>query len=89
MTANSLSFLPHCNDKPTAPLANVVNKPNMIEPEDQRDWVSLAQKHWAKPVKTKKIKIEVIKTELWDVLEQRNFDYQSLLILESLRLLEK
>ena len=61
----------------------------MTEPEDQRDWVSLAQKHWAKPVKTKKVKIEVIETELWDVLEQQNLNYQSLLVLESLRLLEK
>ena len=67
----------------------MVNHSNVTESEDQRDWVSLAQKHWAKPVKTKKIKIEVIKTELWEVLEQENFEYQSLLILESLRLLEK
>ena len=69
------------------PLVNVVNQSSMTELEDQRDWASLAQKHWAKPVKTKKVKIEVI--ELWDVLEQQDFEYQSLLILESLRLLEK
>ena len=74
---------------PTMPFVNAVNQSSMTEPEDQKDWASLAQKHWAKPVKTKRVKIEVIKSELWDMLEQQDFEYQSLLILEALRLLEK
>ena len=52
-------------------------------------WAVLAKKHWSKPVKSRKVKNEVIKTELWDVLEQENFQYRSLLVLESLQLLEK
>lgn len=52
-------------------------------------WAALGKKHWSKPVKSRKIQNEVIKTELWDVLEQESFEYRSLVILESLQLLEK
>lgn len=52
-------------------------------------WVSLAHKHWAKPLKTKKVKTEVLKVHLWDVLEKEDFHFRSLLVLESLQLLEK
>lgn len=57
--------------------------------EEENRWAQLAKKHWAKPVKTRKVKNELIKTELWDVLDQDNFEYRSLLILESLQILEK
>lgn len=52
-------------------------------------WAVLAKKHWFKPVRSRKVKNEFLKTELWDVLEQESFEYRSLLILESLQLLEK
>ena len=74
---------------PTTPLVNVVSQSNTGEVEGQKDWPSLAEKYWSKPVKTKMVKNEVIKSELWDVLEQENFEYRSLLVLESLQLLEK
>lgn len=53
-------------------------------------WAQLAQKHWSKPTnKTKKVKADVIKKEIWDVLDGEGFCYRSLLQLESLQLLEK
>ena len=55
-------------------------------------WAELAGEHWAKTSKAskaKKIKPEVIKKKIWDVLEQENFHFRSLLMLESLQLLEK
>lgn len=55
-------------------------------------WAELAGEHWAnssKVSKAKKIKPEVIKKKIWDVLEQENFHFRSLLMLENLQLLEK
>ena len=57
--------------------------------EDMDHWEVLAQKHWSKPVKSNKAKPNVIKKEIWDVLEDEGFFYRSLLQLESLQLLEK
>ena len=52
-------------------------------------WFTLAQKHWARPTNPRKVKAEVIKTELWEALEKEDFQLRSLLVLESLQLLEK
>ena len=60
-----------------------------LDDSEDSHWAILGKKHWFKPVKSRKVKNEVIKSELWDVLEQENFEYRSLLILESLQLLEK
>lgn len=56
--------------------------------ESDNDWAQLAKKHWPKATKSKKIKPEVIKKEIWDVLEQEAFHFRSLLMLENLQLLE-
>lgn len=52
-------------------------------------WVQLAKKHWPKAGKSKKVKPELIKKDIWDVLEQEAFHFPSLLKLENLQLLEK
>ena len=52
-------------------------------------WTQLAKKYWSKPAKSKKVKPEVIKNEIWDVLEKEEFLSRSLLLLENLQLLEK
>lgn len=53
-------------------------------------WVQLAKKHWAEPTsKPRKVKGEVVKKEIWDVLDSEAFDFRSLVRLESLQLLEK
>ncbi len=57
--------------------------------ESDNHWAQLAKKHWPKAVKSKKTKPEVIKKEIWDVLEQEAFHFRSLLVLENLQLLEK
>ena len=52
----------------------------------------LARKHWLKAPKKQanvKVKPEVLKTEIWDVLEKDNFEFKSLLALENLQILEK
>ena len=57
---------------------------------DESRWQELAEKNWAKPTsKARKVKSDIVKNEIWDVLEKQEFDFRSLLILENLQLLEK
>ncbi|KAL8702096.1 MAG: hypothetical protein Q9224_000180 [Gallowayella concinna] len=63
-------------------------RPEVDDLEGENEWTQLARKHWAKSVKTRKVKPDVIKKEVWDVLENEGFQYRSLLILENLQLLE-
>ena len=51
-------------------------------------WTQVANKHWLKRSKRKKVKNDVIKSEIWDVLEKENFHSRSLLALENLQILE-
>lgn len=61
-----------------------------MEIVDESRWQSLAERHWSKPTnKARKVKTEVVKNEIWDVLEKQDFDFRSLLALENLQLLEK
>ena len=59
------------------------------ELEDDNRWAQLAQRHWLKRLKSGKVKSEVIKNEIWDVLEAEDFLFRSLLLLENSQLLEK
>ncbi len=63
--------------------------PTGEESEDDNRWTQLAQKHWLKPSKSGKVRSEVIKNEIWDVLEAEDFLFRSLLLLENSQLLEK
>lgn len=65
------------------------DEPGVGDLESDNHWAQLAKKHWPKTVKSRKVKPEVIKKEIWDVLEQESFHFRSLLILEHLQLLEK
>jgi intron-binding protein aquarius len=56
--------------------------------EDNR-WVNLAKTHWLNPSKPRKLKPEVIKSDIWECLESEGFSLRSLLILENLHILEK
>ena len=52
-------------------------------------WQTLAHNNWLDGTRAKaKVKGDVLK-EIWDRLETENFDYFSLLTLESLQLLER
>ena len=57
--------------------------------EDDNRWTQLAEKHWLRPSRSGKVKSEVIKNEIWDVLEAEDFIFRSLLLLENSQLLEK
>ena len=64
-------------------------RPQITDSRVENQWTLLARKHWSKPVKTRKVKPDVIKKEIWDVLENEGFHISSLLLLENLQLLEK
>lgn len=68
-------------------------RPTPAEVEEQEHrFVQVARQHWLKPgKKTAKVKVknDVIKQGIWDVLEQDGFSYKLLLLLESLQTLER
>ncbi|KAI9872843.1 MAG: hypothetical protein M1830_001128 [Pleopsidium flavum] len=51
-------------------------------------WTQIANEHWLKTSRSKKVKPDVIKRDIWDVLEKGGFESKSLLALENLQLLE-
>jgi intron-binding protein aquarius len=60
--------------------------------EEEHQFVQVARKHWLKsgkkPAKVK-VKNDVLKQGIWDLLEREGFAYKSLLLLESLQTLER
>lgn len=67
-------------------------RPTVADLQGDSPFAQLAKKHWLKTTKkaTKvKVKPDVLKKEIWDVLEQEAFPFKSLLVLESLQILEK
>jgi intron-binding protein aquarius len=67
-------------------------RPTVAELEGESAFAQLAQKHWLKPSKRSakvKVKHDVLKGEIWDVLEKEDFAFKSLLALENLQILEK
>jgi len=67
-------------------------RPTVADLQGDSPFAQLAKKHWLKATKksTKvKVKPEVLKKDIWDVLEQEDFSYKSLLVLENLQLLER
>ncbi|KAG8415110.1 hypothetical protein J3458_008990 [Metarhizium acridum] len=79
--------------KAREPATNVPDErptPAEVE-EEEHQLVQLARSHWLKPGKRtvkSKVKNDVLKQGIWDVLEQDGFHYKSLLLLESLQTLE-
>lgn len=67
-------------------------RPTVADLHGDSPFAQLAKKHWLKTTKksTKvKVKPEVLKKEIWDVLEQDDFSYKTLLVLENLQILER
>ena len=67
-------------------------RPSVADIEGESEFAQLAKKHWLKSKgrSTKvKVKNDVLKSEIWDVLEKDGFSYTSLLTLESLQILER
>lgn len=64
-------------------------RPTVEDFRADNQWVKLAHAHWTKTTKVRKVKHNVVKNELWDVLEAEGFSLRSLLTLENLSVLEK
>jgi intron-binding protein aquarius len=67
-------------------------RPTVADLDSENPFAQLAQKHWLKTSKKSvkvKVKPDVLKNEIWDVLEKEDFAFKSLLVLENLQILEK
>ena len=67
-------------------------RPTVADLGGENSFAQLAKKHWLKSSKkTTKVKVkpDVVKTEIWDVLEKDGFAFKSLLVLENLQILER
>ncbi|KAK5056283.1 hypothetical protein LTR69_007823 [Exophiala sideris] len=68
-----------------APAGDVTANTNIVE---DGSWEELARKYWLDSLPTK-VKPDLIKTALWDPLEQESFGLRSLATLENLQVLER
>lgn len=67
-------------------------RPTVADLEGESGFAQLAKQHWLKPSRSRakvKVKNDVLKKEIWDVLEKDAFAYKSLLVLEGLQTLER
>lgn len=64
-------------------------RPTVADLQGDHPFAELAKKHWLKKVTKVKVKSDVIKNEIWNVLEKEDFPYQKLLVLENLQILER
>ncbi|GAP89209.1 putative intron-binding protein aquarius [Rosellinia necatrix] len=66
-------------------------RPTVADLESESEFAGLAKRHWLKTSKGRsktKVKNDVLKKEIWDVLEKEAFAFKSLLVLEGLQTLE-
>ncbi|KAF2852177.1 DEAD helicases superfamily protein-like protein [Plenodomus tracheiphilus IPT5] len=73
----------------TSETSNQHARPTVADLHGENYFAQVARKHWLTAKKTPKVRPEVVKKELWDELENGDFAYSSLLILENLQLLER
>lgn len=76
--------------KPKPETADDRPTPAEVE-EEEHAFVQLARKTWLKPGKKAskpKVKADVLKQGIWEVLERDGFSYKALRLLESLQVLE-
>jgi intron-binding protein aquarius len=67
-------------------------RPTVADLQGESPFAQLAKEHWLKPSKKGskvKVKPDLIKAQVWDVLQRDNFAFKSLLVLENLQILEK
>ncbi|KAH5569821.1 pre-mRNA-splicing factor [Parastagonospora nodorum] len=69
--------------------SNLHARPTVADLHGENHFAQVARKNWLTAKKTPKVRPEVVKKELWDELEDGDFAYSSLLILENLQLLER
>ncbi len=65
-------------------------RPTVADLQGNSPFAQLANKYWLKKKSSKvTVKPDVLKKEIWDVLEKEDFAYRSLLVLENLQILER
>ena len=64
-------------------------RPTVADLHGENHFAQVARKNWLGVADAQKVRPEVVKKELWDELENIDFAYPSLLVLENLQLLEK
>ncbi|KAJ4994089.1 intron-binding protein aquarius [Stagonosporopsis vannaccii] len=64
-------------------------RPTVADLHGENHFAQVARKNWLAAKKTPKVRPEVVKKELWDELQNIDFAYSSLLVLENLQLLER
>jgi intron-binding protein aquarius len=69
--------------------SNIHARPTVADLYGENHFAQVARKNWLTAKKTPKVRPEVVKKELWDELENVDFAYSSLLVLENLQLLER
>ena len=61
-----------------------------MENEGDIRWRSVAESNWlTSSAKARKVRPEVVKQEIWEILEREEFGYRHLQELDNLQLLEK
>ncbi|EON65364.1 hypothetical protein W97_04602 [Coniosporium apollinis CBS 100218] len=71
-------------------LPTIQGRPTVADLSGENHYAQIARKHWLSSTrKGTKVLQNVVKAELWDHLEQEDFAFGSLLVLENLQLLEK
>lgn len=64
-------------------------RPTVADLHGENHFAQVARKNWLAAKKPPKARPDVIKKDLWDELENVDFAYSSLLVLENLQLLER
>src|SRR3954471_2544585 len=68
---------------------SATGRPTVADLKGDNQYAQVAHKYWLNKTKPPKVQPKVVKEELWDSLENEGFAYGSLLLLESLQVLEK
>ncbi len=89
-TDTTITMAPRTRNKEDARWEPVDERPTVADLEGESSFSNLAKKLWLNK-KTAKVKVkpDVLKTEIWDLLEKESFPFKLLLVLENLQILER
>ena len=89
-TNTTITMAPRTRNKEESRREPVDERPTVADLEGESSFAKLARKVWLNK-KTAKVKVkpDVLKIEIWDVLEKEDFSFKSLLVLENLQILER
>ena len=67
---------------------SAITQPTVGDLQDDHNFVRVAKENWLES-SSKRIRPDVLKKDIWDVLEKEQFPFRSLLVLENLQILER